>query len=377
MNLNLVPKGYGTETRMTMSKIKFSEEKIFSSLVTSAFDFLNKAIDEFDTSAKFSTVHFAIAIELFLKARLLREHWSLLIEKTDKADRNSFIKGELKTIGPDQTMQRLKNIAGAPVPVPTQEIFMKIFKHRNKMVHFIHDGDYTQDDTNAITTQIATEQCTGWLAIRQLLSHWREYFNDWKKDIQEISFKMEKHHAYLAEYFKIQADKIEKHKAGGGSVNQCPSCNFNAVLVGEPIGSISPASCTVCWYAGAEIEIACDQYKCHETIHFDSYEGPPDFCPSCKSPINEEFVKEALDTGPLITKDNYFEHVDKNCPYCTGYHTVVEHHDWFVCSECYEVSEKIGTCEFCSEAQLGGVPEHSSMVGCEFCEGAAGHFMND
>jgi len=67
-----------------------SEDELFRSLTGSAFEFLEKAIAEFEQSAKFSTVHFTIAIELFLKARLVREHWSLLLDKPDQGDKADF-----------------------------------------------------------------------------------------------------------------------------------------------------------------------------------------------------------------------------------------------------------------------------------------------
>lgn len=357
--------------------MNYSNDEIFKSLVASAFEFLNKAIDEFGTSSKFSSIHFATSIELFLKARLMKEHWSLLIERVDKADQKAFFRGELKTISPDQTIQRLKKIANVHIPETTQEIFLKIAKHRNKMVHFIHDSDYEMDDKHKLTTEIANEQCAGWFAIRQLLKSWKEHFSDWEKDIRDITMKMERHRAFLGEIFKSKQSEIKKHLQDEKEVSDCPSCGFKSVLISKPMGSVYPASCLVCWYSGAEIEIECSEWKCHETVRFNSYHGPPAFFPSCRSPISEEYVKDQLDTGPAITKDNYYDHVDKNCPHCNGYHSVVEHHDWYVCTQCYEISEELGICEFCSEAQLGGVSEHSYLSGCEFCEGTAGRYFDD
>ena len=76
-----------------------------------------------------------------------------------------------------------------------------------------------------------------------------------------------------------------------------------------------------------------------------------------------------MDTGETITKDNYFDYTPINCPRCGGYHTVVQNHDLYICTECYETDTDYGVCDYCSEGQLGGVPEDSYLVGCEFCDG--------
>ena len=53
-----------------------NHEDIFESLTRNAFDFLERGIAEFDASPKYSVIHFCAAVEMLLKARLLKEHWS-------------------------------------------------------------------------------------------------------------------------------------------------------------------------------------------------------------------------------------------------------------------------------------------------------------
>lgn len=352
-----------------------SEEDLFAALTSSAFEFLDHAIDEFAESAKFSTVHFAIAIELFLKARLMREHWALLLDKPDQADRAGFFRGEAKTVTPEQALERLKKIASVQIPTAARDIFIKITKHRNMMVHFVHAGE-AKGDSAAGLTRIAAEQCEGWLALRLLLEEWQE-FEGYETEIRSISRKMEGHRAFLEEKFKSKAEELRAHRKAGLIVSLCPSCRFEAVKVAAPLGAISSASCVVCRYAGAEIEIICGNEECGRPIRFNSYDGPPGLCPHCEEAVTEEFVQESLNTGEAITKDNYYDHVPINCPDCGGYHSVVEHHGIYVCVRCFETADDYGICGHCSEGQLGGVPEHSSLVGCEFCEGSAGRYAND
>ena len=58
--------------------------ELFVSLVRNAIDFLKKSVDELEGSPKYSVIHFCSAIELFLKARLLVEHWTLIIIDINK-----------------------------------------------------------------------------------------------------------------------------------------------------------------------------------------------------------------------------------------------------------------------------------------------------
>jgi hypothetical protein len=350
-----------------------SEEELFQSLTKSAFEFLEKAIAEFAQSAKFSTVHFAIAIELFLKARLMREHWSLLLDKPDQGDKANFFKGEAKTVTPDQTIERLKNLAGVTIPHPFREAFLKIAKHRNKMVHFVHADD--REDENA-TAQIAAEQCAGWLSLRVLLESWSE-FAGFEDDISRVGRAMERHRAFLAAKFASKAEILKEHRDGGGRVGVCPSCQFEAVRIGPSHGSISPGSCVVCWYAGSEIDLMCTNEYCSKYISFNSYEGAPGECPHCEAVIDQDFLTEALETGEGVNQDNYFDHAYVNCAQCTGYHTGIEHNDLWVCIECFDASDVMEVCGYCNEGQIGGVPEHSYLVGCESCDGAAGNMKDD
>lgn len=357
-----------------MSKTtNYDEDALFSALVESAFEFLHKALDEFSESPKFSTVHFAIAIELFLKSRLMKEHWSLLVEKTDSADRDGFFQGTLKTINPDTAVQRLAKIACDPIPEEAKKVFKDIAQHRNRMVHFVHGGLVGKpDDAKAEQERVVAEQCQGWRQLQLLLEkNWQNHFSQFQGDIHAVEHKMQKHRAYLKAKFESKSDEIAAHAASGGGVHPCHSCGFEAVLA-EPITAlISSASCVVCWYSGSVVGVDCPTPTCQEHIVFDSEEGPPEHCPSCGATI-AAWVPEALNTGEALNKDNMMDHFDMNCPYCGGYHTVVEHFGGYACTQCYEYSEDMEVCGWCSEGQLGGVPEHSDYAGCEFCDGRAG-----
>lgn len=365
--MTLSPKGKGPSSVL-------SEAELFSSLVKSAFEFLSKAISEFEQSAKFSTVHFAIAIELFLKARLMSEHWSLLLDKPDQGDKAGFFRGEAKTVTPDQTIERLRKIAGVAIPQHSRDVFIKIAQHRNKMVHFVHSDD--RADTPQAAAQIVAEQCEGWLSLRVLLESWSE-FDEFRNEIFNVGRQMERHRAFLQAKFKSKAEALQKHLDDGKRIVICPSCGFDAVRLDDAHGLISPGSCVVCRYNGSHIVLTCPNDDCGAEIECNSYEGPPGQCPTCETSIDEDFLTETLNTGDAVTYDNYYDHTDINCPQCTGYQKGVQHTDLFVCVQCLDSSDVMEICEWCNEGQIGGVPENSYVVGCEFCDGSAGRYRDD
>ena len=357
---------------MSFQKTQFPSEKdLFKSLVDSAFEFLNKAIDEFQSSAKFSTVHFAIAIELFLKARLMQEHWSLLVEKADQADKAKFFKGELRTVSPEQAIQRLDKIANSPISDQSKSAFLKIAKHRNKFVHFVHQEETSKSQSDIVTKEIVLEQCAGWLELRLLLEKWNVFFVDYKSEIKNISEKMEHHREYLNELFNSKANEIKNHEKNLGYVSYCPCCGFESLLcVDFGSNNIFPSTCVVCRYKGAEIKVACHYIDCEQVISSNSWEGAPNICPYCEGEIEEGYIQETLNTESISKKEGNETLIPINCPECYSLASVVKNENFYICINCFQISDKVEYCEWCSEGQLDRVPENSFMTGCEFCDGS-------
>jgi hypothetical protein len=73
-----------------------SPNDAFKKLCHSAFEFLERSVAEFEKEPKFALVHFSSGLELLLKARLLKEHWSLVV--VGKADLKQFRSGESTTV---------------------------------------------------------------------------------------------------------------------------------------------------------------------------------------------------------------------------------------------------------------------------------------
>ena len=111
------------------------DQEPFDSLVRSALDFAEKAARQIKTAPKYAVIHLATAIELFLKARLVKEHWALAVSRPEKASIASFRSGAFHSVGLDEAVERLRNIVGEAISRDEETCFRQLRDHRNKLVH--------------------------------------------------------------------------------------------------------------------------------------------------------------------------------------------------------------------------------------------------
>ena len=165
-----------------MKKIHTTKSKInqnLDSLIINAIDFLKKSIAELKVSPKYSVINFCSAIELFLKSRLLIEHWSLIISKPERANFTNFISGNFHSTSMQETIIRLKNIIGEDIGKKAQNKFNIVRNHRNQLIHFF-EKNFTEKPDGKILEKIISEQYSAWFFLYSLLTQkWRIFFEDY------------------------------------------------------------------------------------------------------------------------------------------------------------------------------------------------------
>lgn len=108
-------------------------------------------------------------VELFLKARLLAEHWTLVIAKPQEADLAKFLKGDFQSVTLDDAAKRLDKIVRSGLTPTEVEQVRSLGRHRNQMMHFYHDN--TGPAGEALRREVAVEQLrtctprTGWCSV--------------------------------------------------------------------------------------------------------------------------------------------------------------------------------------------------------------------
>lgn len=338
--------------------------KFFESVTENAFDFLETAACQLEKSPKQSLINFAAAVELFLKARLMIEHWSLIFDKPQSAEVEAFLKGDFRSVTLAEAIQRLKNIASEVISSHEQNAFKEIARHRNKLVHFFH-ADYAKPKKSAVE-QVLLEQIQAWFYLHRLLiQHWGRYFLRFEKRIKRIDKLIKNNRKYLAGKFRALIPEIDKLKKKGVEFVTCNKCGYASASVDEINEPLFTRKCLVC-------EASMNLLRTE--------------CPGCKGVIEIEDLGEGTcDCGHEITIENlldtYGPHEDPKeepevlyCAYCerADEQTAIPFGDGYLCLSCLELSLFSGQCEWCDTRFAGFDDDDSYLTGCAFCEGKIG-----
>lgn len=348
---------------------KFDPSATAESLFDSAFDFLERALSEFETSPKFSTIHFSTAVELFLKSRLMTEHWVLVLEQPDKASRRAFAEGSARTVSVKGALDRLNRIVGIPMPEQATAAFASLSEHRNRMIHFVHEPAETPN--KAIVQGIAKEQSVGWFYLSKLLRDWHGGDANLEAKIAGIEAKMRRHKTYLEAAFSELQPEIQRLRSVGMAFSNCESCGLDAAAASQSSERIRSAKCMVCGQADWLITLECPDDECGLETEVRSLQPQQPVCRGCGHVFLDSDFRDQLDTE-LLEFDELGDG-PINCAHCASPASVLKHEDHYICTECRTVEARAPVCGWCNERQIGGGSlEHSEWSGCEFCEGRAG-----
>lgn len=145
---------------------------IIKRLVENALDFLHRAIDDLEGHPKHSVIGFYTGVELFLKARLLAEHWSLVVSPRKDPDFEAFLKGNFVSVSLEEAASRLEKAVRSGLSPGELQTFKRVGQHRNKMVHFFSRGCIggAKDRVSSTSPQRAVERlaCSEPIDIRSL-----------------------------------------------------------------------------------------------------------------------------------------------------------------------------------------------------------------
>ena len=349
------------------------QRDLLQRLVENAMDFLSQSIGEFDQHPKYSVIHFQAAVELFLKARLLAEHWSLVVSKRKDADWDDFVTGNFISVNLDEAASKLEKVVRSGLTRQELEAFRRLTMHRNKMIHFFHEG-VSAAENDDLRRVIAREQLTAWYLLHKLLtSKWSRVFSAWHRKLSEIDHNLRRLHEFLQVVYNQVAPEIEKQKENGADFQDCPSCGFTSQEHSDEIDTLYEAKCLVCGLTDNCLKIACPE--CHTTVQFMN-EGFA-ACGDCGVSLEPEHIVQSLVDddaayGAAIEGDDSWD--PGNCGDCDGYQTVArlsEDGDRWLCALCFGEFDSMEHCGWCNTLNTGDM-EHSYWSGCNICDGKSG-----
>ena len=347
-------------------------QDIFDSLTRNAFDFLQHAVAEFDRAPKYSVIHFCSAIEMLLKARLMQEHWSLIVSKPDQADLAKFKAGDFISVTLQEARARIRNIANEDIGDEAYASFRTLANHRNKVVHFFHHG--LESDQTA-KEAIVAEQCRAWFHLHRLLHGWDTYFHDFGSEIARADKAMKKHQQYLAAKFQALTSELEARRKAGKAPKACSACGFEAAIPDAIDDQIASLSCLVCDHTEVQVELECPHCSQSMVIANGGFAN----CEHCGKGIEPAHLVDAL-TDHAAAHIAFMDGGNSldlgNCSNCDGYQTVVRRGESYFCTDCFEVFAHIEQCDWCGDLNTGDM-EHSYWSGCNHCDGKADRDKDD
>ena len=90
----------------TSKSAKNPSYEFFDSLVSNGIDFLNRSVTDLKKRPKYSVINFCVGLEIFLKTRLIKEHWALVVTKPETAIIEQFRAGDFHSVSMEDAIRR-------------------------------------------------------------------------------------------------------------------------------------------------------------------------------------------------------------------------------------------------------------------------------
>lgn len=347
-------------------------------LIENALDFLDKAINQIENSPKHSLVSFCTGIELFLKARLVYEHWSL-IDASNPPNFRKFQCGDFKSVNFRDIITRIKSVTGENIPAEIKKIFSTLANHRNRIIHFYHEVDDKEQERE----KIAIEQLNGWYFLQKLFEKWDFLIcgEEQNNKIDSIGHKMSNYKKYQKTIYKRLKPEIDANIKRGAVYRACTTCNQEASQEEGLTNHLYKYKCRVCSFCENILKTQCE--SCKEKIEIDADSIWDEIkCSKCNSEFQktsffkqlDEISQEPASTRP---KNQMRSAPHPSCSNCAdSCESVILHSKYYICQGCLFVDTEIQPCDWCDVEQIGGVPKDSMAFGCAFCDGGVTHYAS-
>ena len=280
-------------------------------LLDNGLDFLLSATeavcrDEGPRSLKDSVLHLANGIELLLKARLAREHWSLIFSDVNKANFNVLAEADFLSVDPATAEKRLNQIVGINLDETANAHVKNLRVLRNKLTHFTITLDAEQTKSlvlKGINFAVAFCEQEDMTIL------------DSKGKVGETNINLSEIEEYVQQRMNSISNEWE------GRLNwECPDCWQEALVLDGAF-----AECKYCLHLIPAEYLASNHS-----------EGPVEECPECGEEKTFAFVLYNNDDGGWLcfacgTCDRNYGH----CIRCGQLKYFQETEEFKMCKDCW------------------------------------------
>lgn len=327
-------------------------------------------------NAKYSVINFYSGLELFLKARLLKEHWTLCAADVGQVEKSKFTAGDIVTVGLDEAGNRLAKIVGSPLSKDEMRVYNKLRMRRNQAVHFYHPNDLSS------RTKVAVEQLSGWHFLhKRLTSTWSDCFEPYSHRLTRAHQTISRREDYFPTIFEEFKDEICKQTKKKPWSDCCFCRQPSAVTIGEVVRDVHRLVCLVCSTEEFVVYLPCT--GCHKPAARSFKKAM--ICQWCghehKANVTESFRRatEVLSDLSLVAWCG-------ECGY-TVEQSVTRVGESSLCLACYSFDERadINLCPWCGDKVTGrvGTNLEPGCIRCQYYlehgddEAAAPEYLND
>jgi ribosomal protein S27E/ribosomal protein L37E len=292
--------------------------KFSLSLIDNSFDFLNSAIKyangEENRDWKYALLNISNALELIMKAVLEKEHWSLLFENVDNANKEILSIGDFQSVNFKTAFERLKYIVGVDFSKNDEKYLKKIREKRNRITHF--SAELHIEEVKSIVAK----------GIGVFIKLYKEI--DTEENVEDKLHYINSELRGFQKYVKLRLAEIEKEIKDSQIPNSvfltCPLCLQETIVIHEKYDEL------FCKFCGAEFS-----YEDMARYSSNGYGGP---CPKCVNGALA-FLKYNKDEEEYIcTKCGFTSQWNFNfeCSSCGNTYWDENGDENYLCEACHE-----------------------------------------
>ncbi len=286
-------------------------ERLECGLLDSALDFLLSAAescrrDEGPRSLKDAVLHVANGVELLVKARLAREHWSLIFAQVNVAQYSKVDSADFISVDFSTACRRLENIAGVKVENSGNFPVARLRKLRNRLTHFTSEVELQQ--AKSLVAK-AMAFCVEFCEQQGMVSI------DSEDKLSGIHMNLTEFEEFVDERMKNISEELKFH-----FVWTCPECWQAALSVDAGV-----VECMFCRKQHSPQELAAKEG-----------EGSARDCPECWTESSLAFVLYNNEYGEWVcfscgeSGANY-----RDCMRCGEMQFFSEDEDLHICESCW------------------------------------------
>ncbi|WP_336716289.1 hypothetical protein [Arthrobacter sp. USHLN218] len=305
-------------------------------LLKNALDFITRAVEEVSVDSgqseeenKYAVLYMASGIEVLLKARLIREHWSLVFEDPGRANLANFHSGNFISVQVSKAGKRLNDISGLQLELDQID---RVFQLRNRIVHF---APAAEEEAVRVILARALSFVTNFIE-NQLKPHVQQ---EDLPSVEQAQARIRFTFSELRDFAEKRMMLLRDGDLRGEVVLECPRCTQPALVTG--LGN--DPKCFFCHYALPATEMAHEYLS--QVAHFDFYyeiksggDAPIYNCPECDMPsslVGQVTVvgQPDVDLVCFSCGHTFTEEELTACERC-GSRIYSAEDDWRICADC-------------------------------------------